>query len=324
MRPGSFFCFSVRPDNIYRLSVQVKNRILLPVSFMILKWNRFRQYKERLLATWFCLEDRSWLDAFLFDPVFYAWIKYEYLPEPDPDKREALKHLAMGGRSGYNWARYYDACHANYIATIGDLPFDTAIPIFSGITDVLIEKSRATVVQIGCSSGHEIACLAARFPAVRFIGTDIYPEVIDYAASHHKDQNLYFRLVSAKDIGLLLRELPGEDIVIMSSGSLQYVQPEHLTVFFQAVKAARAEVLILEPGACDGTPPDELQGSIYRDNFSITHNYRYYAERAGLRTISSKIIYPYSRSSPHQGVIHLFYHGAADIEMPPNVLLPAL
>ncbi len=36
-----------------------------------------------------------------------------------------------------------------------------------------------------------------------------------------------------------------------------------------------------------------IAGSLWRDNLSFTHNYRHYAEKAGLRTRTCQIIKPY-------------------------------
>jgi trans-aconitate methyltransferase len=218
----------------------------------------------------------------------------------------------MGSESGRRWAQYYDSSPLDMNTTIGELPFNEAIPLFSETEKVLLKKTDAVVIQIGSSSGREIAYLASRFPNLQFIGTDIYPEVVTYSSEHHKERNLKFQILSAKDIGTLLQKFQGKDLVLISSGSLKYVQPEHLEMFFQAVKQYHAEILLIEPGRFDKRSPDELQGSQYRDNFSFTHDYRYYASKAALKTCSSKIIRVYLSmppSSQRYKTIHYFYHG---------------
>jgi Putative methyltransferase len=232
--------------------------------------------------------------------------------EPDPDRRESLKHLAMGNESGLRWTQSYNHQPLNLAGNVGDLPFDEAMPIFSGTDTILKNKTGAVVIQIGSSSGREISYFASKFPDFLFIGTDIYPEVIDYSSANHKEKNLRFQILPAKDIGTLLQKFPEKAIVVISSGSLRYVQPEHLKVFFQGVGQYNAEILINEPGYFDTVSPDRLHGSQYRDNLSFTHDYRYYAEKAGLITFSSRVIRVYlsaDHSSLQYKTVHYFYHG---------------
>lgn|SRR5208337_2586122 len=297
---------------IKSLFQQVFNRLLLPLSFLIVKLRVLQSYKQHLLSTWNYPDNQNWIDSILFTPTFFAWIKYEYLKESDPDKRESLKHLAMGSESGRRWAQSYDNTPLNIGGTVGELPFNEAIPLFSETEKVLIKKTGAVVIQIGSSSGREIAYLASRFPNLQFIGTDIYPEVVTYSSKQHKEKNLKFQILAAKDIRTLLQKFQGKDVVLISSGSLQYVQPEHLEMFFQAVKQYHAEILLNEPGRFDKRSPDELQGSQYRDNFSFTHDYRYYAAKAGLKACASKIIRVHPSMPPSSlmyKTIHYFYHG---------------
>jgi hypothetical protein len=185
----------------------------------------------------------------LYSILFYLWTKVEYLREKDPDKREHLKALAMAGDSGREWARHYDAVPLNFNIKVDDLSFEEAVPIFGEIEDILKSaQSRIIVVQVGSSSGSEIAYFAGKYPHHTCIGTDIYQEVVDYSSQSHQAKNLSFRKISAKDMWKFLSEFIDKEVLVFSDGSLQYVQPEHLSPFFASIyRHGSAKVLLCEP-----------------------------------------------------------------------------
>ena len=79
--------------------------LLLSLIFFRLPFiNRYGNY---LVSTWHNTKGMSKLDQILYPAVIYSWITHVYLHEPNPDKREALKSIAMGGESGRNWAEHY-------------------------------------------------------------------------------------------------------------------------------------------------------------------------------------------------------------------------
>ena len=78
------------------------------IAVVIIKLPFFQSYKLHMLSTWRDYDKRSMIDNFLFSRVFSMWLRFEYLREIDPDKKEDLKALAMGGASGKNWAKHYN------------------------------------------------------------------------------------------------------------------------------------------------------------------------------------------------------------------------
>lgn len=292
---------------IYRLP-----QILLGIS--ICKVPLFNHYKLYLLSTWRDSGKRSKIDNFLFPYVEQIWLRFEYLKESDPDRREELKSLAMGGVSGRNWAKEYDGEPLDFNSRIGHMTFQEACPIFDEIEKVLQNaKSNLVVIQIGSSSGREIAYFAAKFPKFEYMGTDIYKEVVSYSGQSHCLPNLSFKLSSAKNISEILSGYKGRDILVYSSGSLQYVQPEHLKDFFDIIAShADLKIVISEPASETHGEPDELKKSIWRGDFSYTHDYRYYTEKAGLETVKCKIIkpyFPYKDFPMRKNTVHYFYYG---------------
>ena len=60
---------------------------------------------------------------------------------------------------------------------------EEAYPIFNEISAILGNtSSRYLVIQVGSSSGREIAYFAKMFPQHDFVGTDIYDEIVEYAS----------------------------------------------------------------------------------------------------------------------------------------------
>jgi hypothetical protein len=260
---------------------------------------------------WFTPKKRKGARARLYSILFNYWIRFDYLREPDPDKRESLKALAMGGTSGRDRAKCYDDEPLDFNAKIGELSFNQAVPIFSEAEKILTNApSGIVMIQIGSSSGREIAYFAGKYSRHTYFGTDVYQTVIDYSSQSHQSANLVFKRISAKDIGELLSEYTDRQALIFSHGSLQYVQPEHLSPFFAAIhRHGAAKILLCEPADDTSDKVPDLKGSTWRGNFSYTHNYRYHAEKEGIITTNCEIIKPYPDNPREAG--NFFYYGEA-------------
>ena len=299
----------------------IKQPIVL-LCILIIKLPFCNKYKMRLLTTWHDFEKRNKIEDIIF-PVFYTtWIRFEYLKEKDPDKRETMKSICMGGESGKNWAEGYQKKHSggdagiDLNAKVGSMTLLEAMPIYEEISTILRETdTNYLVIQIGSSSGKETAFFAKQFPQHVFIGTDIYEEVVEYSSQYHNYSNLSFVKCSAKEIENLknYKDSRFSQVLIFSSGSLQYVQPEHMTIFFNSLgHFGQVKILLAEPASESKGKPNEIKKSIYRGNFSYTHDYKWYAEKSGIETLKCKIIkpyYPYEDFPAHKNTVHYFYYG---------------
>lgn len=292
----------------------VRRRIGRAIGFVVCRVPLLRSYKRHLLSTWQRPERRSRLDRLIFWTVFYYWIGHEYLTTADPDERERIKGEAMGGLSGEAWAMAYDAQAIDLQSRIGTMSYTEANPVLSALDRALATAPSAVVIQVGSCSGRELAWLAARHPDHHYLGIDIYPELIAYAVAKHGDANVRFEVAAAKDIAAVLSRTGDRKVFVVSTGALTYVQPEHVEVFFAALaKMPRVECLLVEPGNESEGSPDALMGTRWRAELSYTHDYRWYAERAGLRTLESRIIRPFlpyeAFPSYHRDTVHYFYRG---------------
>lgn len=302
-------------QNLHRVLARIYHAPLSLICFAICKLPSLSHYKKHLLSTWADVKKRKGIDNFLFNRFFSIWIKFEYLKERNPDKRENLKELSMGGSSGKEWAKYYNTnpISSDFNTKRGHLSFREAAPLFDEIEGILKNsKTDLLIIQIGSSSGREIAYFAAKYPGHTYIGTDTYQEIIDYSALSHKFENLSFKKISAKDISQLLSEYKDRNMILFSSCSLEYVQPEHLETFFDSIAKYPVRIILTETANESDGSPDKLRGSRWRGNFSYTHDYKFYAEKAGIRTIKHEIVrpyFPYKDFPGRKNVVHYFYSG---------------
>ena len=243
---------------------------------------------ERVLATWHLPERRTGFERLAFPALFERWIATRYLAEPDPDRREALKDICMAGESGVSWAEHYEETPIRREGKVGDLAFDAACPWFDGLEAALAAAPpNARTVQIGCSSGREMAHYAQRFPALSFLGTDIDPAIVARAARVHRLPNLRFEVARAHALMARIPEVP--PLILYSNGALQYVQPEHVAAMFQAfARRGRLRTIFGETWRPDGRPLGAH--SRWRGNFAWSHDYRDYAEEAGLAVREARAI----------------------------------
>jgi len=267
--------------------------------------------RSRLLSTWQMPAARSKLEGIVFDRVFSRWIDQVYLAERDADRREALKDVCMAGRSGVSWAEVYDRRPIDRTERYGDLSFDEASPWFPAMDRALSSApAQALVAQIGCSSGRELAHFAGRFPRLEFLGTDIDAQITERAARRHSSSNVTFRVARAHQ---LVDVLPiDRPLILYSSGSLAYVQPEHLGLTFRKIRARGNATLIVGEAWRDDGPEVGTPLTRWRGNFSYSHDYREYAEQARLKIQETALIQTHSDpSSPHFRTRHYYLWAAA-------------
>ena len=272
----------------------------------------FRRYQDNILGLWGSQIDSN-TKKFIFDNLFNYWIHNIYLKETDPDRRVALQLLCMGKSSGVAWAETYELRQIDRSVVVNGIPFDEYFPAYLALENVLKKAgSKVVVVQIGSSSGREMAYFANNFPKASFIGIDIDDEIIVRAAKVHKLPNLKFCRAFAHSFLDNLRIDDDCDLVLWSNGSLQYVQPEHIDIFFANMKRRNIVLIAMENAMEEDVPIDCIHGSRWRGNFSFSHDYKYYAEKNGISTVEYKSIT--TSNDPHS--IHYrtktyYYHCAS-------------
>ncbi|MES2294513.1 MAG: class I SAM-dependent methyltransferase [Pseudomonadota bacterium] len=244
-------------------------------------------------------DKRTLLERLFFKPIFLNWLETVYLPESDPDKRESLKLVCMGGASGQEWADHYDVMPIDRSQLIQGIPFDEAWPWYPAMERLLSEADPNTlVVQIGSSSGREMDYFSKLEPRLSYIGTDIDERIVARSNKKYARNNLQFKMGSAHNF--LDSLTTDQDLILFSNGSLQYVQPEHLIQMFERLKARGNVMLVLgEPWRETGSPVWGNSQSRDRGNFSFSHEYSRYAEKAGLKIRERKLVSFHGDTSRH-------------------------
>lgn len=268
-------------------------------------------YRRRLLG----IEQSSRADRYWHRYLLSVWQRLVF-ERADPDTQERLKLQLIGGEAGLRWARMYAArsFEDELNGRVGTLSFRDARPIFPTLERLCADGQSWTVLQIGSSSGRELAYYAAHYPTTTFVGVDFVPKVVAFANSVHRAPNLRFLVADATRLDTIAGEVQSP-IIVLSNGVLQYIGPTKIGLWFHALAAWRAvhhvllnECVVLTQGALDA----RHRSSYNRSSWSATHNYRWFAERAGWRTARSEFIYPFMPPEAYseQGDTAVsFYHG---------------
>ena len=218
-------------------------------------------------------------------------------------ERMDIQMYLMSGDLGVDWANYYDRQKYPPLgSTIGVSNWEDVVlshhRIFNYLSD---SSSSALVIQVGASSGKEIYYFAKAFPQHSFIYTDIDSNIVKNADSKYHLSNLKFAVCTAEFIPAIVSSSSFEKVLIFSMGSLQYVYPEHLSVFFENLSIIAGKEISLalnEPGNVSTCEIDTIDRSIPRGNFSYTHNYRNYASVSGFSVVNWDILNPFPFNSP--------------------------
>ena len=89
----------------------------------------------------------------------------------------------------------------------------------------------------------------------------------------------------------MIEKYPSKNILLFSSMALQYVQPEHLDQMFESIcNYKNFTVIFCEAGNTENGSPNAIKGSLYWYEFLQTHNYKYYAEKNGFKTIKCSLM----------------------------------
>ena len=109
-------------------------------------------------------------------------------------------------------------------------------------------------------------------------------------------------------------DIKDKKILVYASDSLSYVQPEHLSIFFDSLAKIKNVKIVAIHSAHENSKliPGELKTSFYSLDFLYTHDYRWYAEESGIKTVKCEIIrpyYPYEDFPTHKNTVHYSYSG---------------
>ena len=247
--------------------------------------------------------------------VYFLFCK-EYYNRPF-ESRVNIQSLLGGGLAGAEWAEYYFKKRGDYPPKDGEkkqgnLEWHVSNPaIKRAINLISSDPKNFSVVQLGASSGKVISYLAEIFPESSFIYSDLFETVTSFAEKKVNLPNLKFVTCPSESLPALVQIAKTKKVLIISIGSLQYVQPENVEKTFRLlskVKNKEINLLFDEIGSKYKTNINNLLGSKPRGKLSYTHNYKHYAEKYSLLTKKWEIIEPYNSKKDfpiHYNTVHL-------------------
>jgi hypothetical protein len=267
--------------------INAATRLLPGYQYLVLKYCSIGSTQHRPKLLWRLIQS-----------AFFQ----QYWTLPVGERSDAQKRL-MGDAHGVNWANHYQAFLQDQFPpsrgtyNVGELDFHDANPIYEKVDDYLDGLNHTcAVIQLGASSGKEIAYFAQKHPGHIFYYSDIYDSVTAYASSVHQHSNLNFFTASAEYLHIIASLTDARSVLVFSAGSSQYVYPEHLDLMFQRLSSLKEKEIIFalsEPADNIAINPLTFEGSQPRGNFSYTHNYSYYALKYGFEQLEWRMISPY-------------------------------
>ena len=220
---------------------------------------------------------------FFLENSYLDYIDKQVYPKlSDPNKRITIQKLCFGGEDDGIQYAINESDHGNLKFINNDPKFK---PIIEKITNLSRENKnkKILIIQMGSSNGRKVQYLAKKFRSVEFLGIDIFESVINFCNKNNKLDNLSFLKVYAHNLHNIISKKKYDLCIVFSSGSFQYVQPEHLEIFFKNMCNLKNISLIF----CEGYYKQNLQNtflfnkkSSYYNNFIFIHKYDEYAKDA--------------------------------------------
>ena len=225
----------------------------------------------------------NYLFYFLHLIYFNYFYNEIYLKELDPNKRAKIQKICFGGLDDGVQYAILEADGGNQRFLTGP-KFKPILDKIDGLNN-LYKNKKILVVQIGCSNGRKIKFIANKYPHFDLFGIDIFDNMINYCNKNNNLQNLIFYKSYAHKVEQLIFRKKFDVCIIFSSGSAQYIQPEHLKIFFNNVGKIKNTHLIF----CEGYYVKNLnnyflesKNSFNNFAFHFTHNYNEYCKETGL------------------------------------------
>ena len=197
---------------------------------------------------------------------------------------------------------------------IGIMPLNDVALIFEKIINFiksnhLSDDENTYIIQLGSSSGRDLEFLLKIFPKLNYISTDVNNEILDFQKEKYNYSNLKYFKCYAENIDECVNhfKISDKNIILFSSGSLQYVNPFFFEEFFSKIKNYKnLNLFISEPVSLLFIDNSSLI-SDNRANTSFSHRYDEYAKKLGFNIIENKVIRPYSIDDKFHGHTGHFY-----------------
>ena len=268
--------------------------IFIKTPFINILKRRFKNHRslKKRNIIWFVLDT-------LFQREYFNKLKNK------EEIRELTNSTLINGE-GKKWAEYYYNKHFQTLdelkkRRIGIMSSNDASPMFERIINYiklnnLSDDKNTYIIQLGSSSGRDLEFFLKIFPKLNYISTDVNDEILNFQKEKYSYPNFKYFKCYAEDIDKCINnfKISNKNIILFSSGSLQYVNPFFLEEFFSKIKNYKnLNLFISEPVSLLFIDNNKLI-SDNRSNISFSHRYDEYAKNSNLSIIQNQVIRPYS------------------------------
>jgi len=282
--------------------------IFIKTPLIIILKKRFKliNFPKKKYIIWFVLDT-------LFQREYFNKLK-------DKNEMRELTNSTLIDGEGKKLAEYYYNKHFQTLdelkkRRIGIMSQSDATPMFERMINYiksnnLSDDKNTYIIQLGSSSGRDLEFFLKIFPKLNYISTDVNNEILDFQKEKYSYPNLKYFKCYAEDIDECINhfKISDKNIILFSSGSLQYVNPFFIEEFFSKIKNYKnLNSFIFEPVSLLFLDNSSFI-SVYRGNTSFSHRYDEYAKKSGFNIIENKVIRPYStddKQHRHTGHFYL-------------------
>ena len=283
--------------------------IFIKTPFINILKRRFKNHltlKKRNII-WFVLD-------ILFQKEYFSKLKNK------EEIRELTNSTLIDGE-GRKWAQHYYNKHFQTLDELkkrrtGTMSQSDASPMFERMINFiksnnLSDDKNSYIIQLGSSSGRDLEFFLKIFPKLNYISTDVNDEILDFQKEKYSYPNLKYFKCYAEDIDECINhfKISNKNIILFSSGSLQYVNPFFLEEFFLKIKNYKnLNLFINEPVNLLFIDNNKLISN-YRGSISFSHRYDKYAKNSNFNIIENQVIRPYSMNDKqHSQTGHFDLH----------------
>ena len=268
--------------------------IFIKTPFINILKRRFKNHltlKKRNII-WFVLN-------ILFQKEYFSKLKNK------EEIRELTNSTLIDGK-GRKWVQNYYNKHFQTLdelkkRRVGTMSQSNAFPMFERMINYiksnnLSDDKNSYIIQLGSSSGRDLVFFLKIFPKLNYISTDINDEILDFQKEKYSYPNFKYFKCYAEDIDECINhfKISDKNIILFSSGSLQYVNPFLLEEFFLKIKNYKnLNLFINEPVNLLFIDNNKLI-SDYRGGISFSHRYDKYAKNSNFNIIENQVIRQYS------------------------------